>query len=420
MIPAINQGTLINNRFLIQKLLGQGGFGRTYLAFDNQRFDEPCVLKEFVSPTSQKDQLQKCRELFQREAKILYKINHPQVPKFIGWLVDEQRVFIVQEYIDGKTYSEILSSRLNQTAKPFSEAEVRKWLIDIFPVLEYLHKQNILHRDISLDNVMLKHNQYKPVLIDFGIAQDKLVQAPSDFLSLHYSVRNSIVGKIGYSPPEQLRWGYSYPSSDIYSIGICAVVLLSGKMPYMLIDESLNWQWQSQVNISDQLTSILEKMLAELPGERYQSVAEIMQLLNDSRLATDETAVKNILTDKVNISKSNNQKVIGQDIEESILLEKLEKRLIEYNEINSELLLQQPSGFKQNFLETCRQELTNIIGPIASIVIENTLKKYSGFIPNQILEDLAATIPNPKKAELFKEAIYNQPLANLILLLSKE
>ncbi|RUS94199.1 hypothetical protein DSM106972_093960 [Dulcicalothrix desertica PCC 7102] len=424
MIPAINQGTLIDNRYLIQKLLGQGGFGRTYLAFDNQRFGETCVLKEFVPPTYREDKLQKCRELFEREAKILYQINHPQVPKFLARLADGQRVFIVQEYIDGKTYSEILSSRLNQTAKAFSETEVRKWLTDILPVLEYLHGQNIVHRDISLDNVMLKHNQSKPVLIDFGIAKDTFTQIPSDFLNIHYSVRNSIVGKIGYSPPEQLRWGYSYPSSDIYSLAICAVVLLSGKMPHMLVDESLNWQWQSQVNISNYFASILEKMLAKIPSERYQSPTEIIRLLNNlhnnSHLVADAVPIKDTLTEKVNISMPNHQQVVDHDLEELIILQKLEKTLLEYNKLNSELPLQQFTGFKQQFLEICRQELTNIIGPIASIVIEHTVKKYSNFIPNQLLVDLAAKIPNQEKAQHFKEAIYNQPLANFILLLSKE
>lgn len=232
MIAEINPGTLVNNRYLIQKILGQGGFGRTYLAFDNQRFGEACVLKEFVPTTNNASIIRKSQELFEREAKVLHQIQHPQIPKFLAWLTDNQRLFIVQEYIDGKTYSQILSERLTARNKPFSETEVRKWLLDILPVLEYIHERKIIHRDISLENVMLRSEESKPVLIDFGVVKEKFTQILSADENQQYVVKASVVGKIGYSPPEQLRLGQCYPSSDIYALGVSAVILLTGKMPY--------------------------------------------------------------------------------------------------------------------------------------------------------------------------------------------
>jgi serine/threonine protein kinase len=143
MISEIPAGTLINNRYLIHKLLGQGGFGRTYLAFDKHRFGETCVLKEFVPPTTQEDILNKSKELFEREAKVLYQIEHPQIPKFLASVTDGKRLFLVQEYIDGKTYSQILrdrvasplENRISQTGKAFSENEVKIWLQGILPIL---------------------------------------------------------------------------------------------------------------------------------------------------------------------------------------------------------------------------------------------------------------------------------------------
>ena len=173
----------------------------------------------------------------------------------------------MQEYIDGKTYSQLLQERLSHQNQPFSEAEVIHWLMDLLPVLDYLHTQKIIHRDISLDNLMLPNDQSKPVLIDFGLVKEKVSQI--------WSV-GTVLGKIGYAPPEQLRIGNSYPSSDLYALGVCAIVLLTGKMPNLLMHESLEWQWRSYVNITDSLASILDKMLAEKPTQRYQSAKEIL------------------------------------------------------------------------------------------------------------------------------------------------
>ncbi|NJR15393.1 MAG: serine/threonine protein kinase [Calothrix sp. CSU_2_0] len=282
MISEIPAGTLINNRYLINKLLGQGGFGRTYLAFDKHRFGETCVLKEFVPATNQEEIINKSKELFEREAKVLYQIEHPQIPKFLASVTDNQRLFIVQEYIDGKTYSQILCDRISKKGKAFSENEIKTWLQGILPILEYIHQRKIIHRDISLDNIMLPDNKSQPVLIDFGVVKEKLTQFFStNSNNSHYSLQGSVVGKIGYSPPEQLRLGQCYPSSDLYALGVCAIVLLTGRMPYLLIDESLNWQWQRYTNVSKALAKILDKMLAEKPSDRFQSANEILLELSN-------------------------------------------------------------------------------------------------------------------------------------------
>jgi serine/threonine protein kinase len=208
MLAEIQPGTTIDNRYEIQKVLGQGGFGRTYLAYDHQRFGDLCVLKEFLPSQRAEVTVQKSRVLFEQEARILYQINHPQVPKFSAWFTDNERLFIVQEFVNGKAYSQLLKERLRFEDRAFSEAEVIQWLKDMLPVLDYLHELKIIHRDISLDNIMLCNQQLKPVLIDFGLVKEKI--------SKIWSV-GTVVGKIGYSPPEQLRMGRSYPSSDLYA-----------------------------------------------------------------------------------------------------------------------------------------------------------------------------------------------------------
>ena len=114
--PIIPSGNLNDNRYLIQKVLGQGGLGRTYLALDTRRFEEACLLKEFAPSGSGKHSIQKSRALFKREAEILYHVQHPQIPDFLACFEDDGRKFIVQEYVKVKTYSDLLNARRKQNS----------------------------------------------------------------------------------------------------------------------------------------------------------------------------------------------------------------------------------------------------------------------------------------------------------------
>lgn len=277
----IFQGTLIDGRYRIQRILGQGGFGRTYLVSDERRFDEFCVLKEFIPHMSAASIVQKAKELFQREAKILYELNHPQIPKFIAWFEENGRLFLVQQYIDGKTYAEILSDRLAQ-GQTFTEAEVIQWLTDLLPVLDYLHSCQIVHRDISPDNIMLPTQGERPALIDLGVVKQVMSEVRSG--SLRSTVNTDyalLVGKVGYSPSEQIDRGQCYPSSDLYALAVSALVLLTGKQPDE--QDSLDSWLGHEIKISDRLAQILTKMLAEIPTQRYQSAKEVLRELQQSQ-----------------------------------------------------------------------------------------------------------------------------------------
>ncbi|HEY9598092.1 MAG TPA: serine/threonine-protein kinase, partial [Cyanophyceae cyanobacterium] len=186
MEPPIAAGTILQNRYHLISVLGQGGFGRTYLAEDQGRFNEPCALKELIPPQTGTQALEKSKELFQREAETLYKINHPQVPQFRANFEQDGRLFLVQDYVEGKTYRELLNDRkaqtviqpnLGQAAPPpstgvFSEAEVRQLLLQMLPVLDHIHSKNIIHRDITPDNIILRNSDRMPVLIDFGVVKE--------------------------------------------------------------------------------------------------------------------------------------------------------------------------------------------------------------------------------------------------------
>ncbi|MDJ0636029.1 MAG: serine/threonine-protein kinase [Xenococcaceae cyanobacterium MO_188.B29] len=279
-------GTTIDNRYLIQKVLGQGGLGRTYLAFDTHRFNEPCVLKEFAPLGSGQYDLSKSRDLFKREAKILHQITHPQIPKFLACFEGKGRLFLVQEYVKGKTYSQILQER-QQQGQVFAETEVVRWLMNMLPILTYIHQRGIIHRDISPDNIMQPQGEELPVLIDFGVGKlmnlpyaDKGNQSGSHYHS--FVGKMSFVGKIGYAPREQISMGRCSENSDLYALGVTALVLLTGKMPTLLLDYyTLEWQWHKYVQISPGLAQILDKMTEDIPMERYQSAQEVIDSLRE-------------------------------------------------------------------------------------------------------------------------------------------
>ncbi|KAF3888112.1 MULTISPECIES: serine/threonine-protein kinase [Nostocales] len=396
MLAEIQPGTLIGHRYLINKLLGKGGFGRTYLVYDTQRFGEPCVLKEFVPPNTSERLLNKYRDLFEREAKVLYQINHPQIPKFLAWLTEEERLFIVQEYIDGRTYSQLLRDRLSQQKKPFSEAEVIQWLLELLSVLDYLHQLNIIHRDIAPDNVIHSQKQSKPVLIDFGIVKQKVSEVwNTDPENDQHSVMGSVVGKIGYSPPEQLRMGQCYPCSDLYALAVSAIVLMTGKMPNLLLDPSLKWKWRSYAQVSPQLGEILEKMLAENPLDRYQSAKEVIdELQSCSHLASGNSDAI-LLEQKVQTDRNSELKTAKTGEAKDNTPEKQK-----FSDIKTSI--ENTLGINSEFLASCQEELTSFVGPFASVLLKNTLNQFPQLTPNELVERLAVAIPHPERSREFR------------------
>jgi serine/threonine protein kinase len=276
MQPPISLGTLLQQRYRVTKVLGQGGFGRTYLAQDTGCFDEMCVLKEF-SPTDRgRDAMKKSKELFQREAQVLYQINHPQIPKFRANFEEQKRLFLVQEYAEGKTVAKTLSERL-KNSNTFTEGEAVKFLQDMLPVLTHIHSMGIIHRDISPDNIIFRDRDKLPVLIDFGVVKAGVTQLEVS-TQIH---QGTTVGKAGYAPGEQLQTGEAYANSDLYALAVTVVVMMTGRKPESLIDKStMTWKWHQWVpTLTPWFAKILNKMLSRVPNSRYQSANEVSQAL---------------------------------------------------------------------------------------------------------------------------------------------
>ncbi|MHC5855716.1 protein kinase domain-containing protein [Nostoc sp.] len=287
MSYSIQPGLTLGDRYVIVRQIGQGGFGRTYLAEDVNRFRELCVLKEFSPQVQTAYVVQKAEELFEREASVLYKLQHPQIPRFRELLRlnlgGKEYLFLVQDYVEGETYNSLLNARIQQGLR-FTEAEVRQLLQQILPVLEYIHSIGVIHRDISPDNLMLRTVDKLPVLIDFGGVKQVVATVASEYYQpgmVASSPSPTLLGKIGFAPPEQMQTGLVSPHSDLYALAASMLVLLTGKQPQELIDTyTLSWQWRREVNLSQILAQVLDKMLSARPGDRYQSARQVLQAIN--------------------------------------------------------------------------------------------------------------------------------------------
>jgi serine/threonine-protein kinase len=388
-IPA---GTLIGGRYRIQRLLGQGGFGRSYLVLDTQRFDELCVLKEFVPANQSRQVLQKAIGLFKQEAKSLYQIAHPQVPKFLAGFTQSQRLFIVQEYVNGITYAQLLQQR-KQQGRLFSEAEIIQWLRDLLPVLEYLHSLNLIHRDIAPDNIMFSRDRGLPVLIDFGLVKDSITWSV-DAADSGYVKHNSRLGKSGYSPPEQLGMGQCYPCSDLYALGVTAIVLLTGKNPNSLVDPTtLQWTWQSFVKLRTPLGQVLDRLIMPKPRDRFQSAREVLDAMQKLPIPQRSSLPTSAAT-SVSHAETLNQ------------IEKFqEKQITDAVEMAAPSSPALSSMTSSAFMEQCCQELTRCVGPIARFLIDSTLNHYPDITPQGFIEVLTSQISDPRRATAFKSSI---------------
>jgi serine/threonine protein kinase, bacterial len=294
MTNPIYPGITLSNHYRIVRELGHGGFGRTYLAEDAHRFNEPCVLKEFAPQVHGTYALQKSEELFEREAGVLYKLKHNQIPNFRELfrvnISDRGYLFLVQDYIPGQTYRFLLDARKRNGSR-FIEAEINQLLIQLLPVLEYTHSLGVIHRDISPDNLILRSSDGMPVLIDFGGVKEVAATAESLFAENNSTPAPATrIGKLGYAPAEQMQMGIVCPHSDLYALAATVLVLLTGKEPHQLLDSyTLNWNWRSQCSISPNLALVLDKMLAHGPTDRYSSAREVLHALSGNQPAMPQS-----------------------------------------------------------------------------------------------------------------------------------
>lgn len=286
----VTVGVLLGDRYRITKEIGQGGFGRTYLCEDVNRFNELCVLKEFAPQVQGTALLTKAQQLFEREAGVMYRLQHPQIPMFREMFRVNRggvgQLFLVQDYVGGDNYQQLLRQKLQQGQK-FTEIEITEFLRQILPVLGYIHSLGVIHRDISPDNLIKRSSDGLPVLIDFGGVKQVAVNAATQYMSgnLGHSEVPTRLGKVGYAPNEQMQRGVVFPHSDLYALAATTLVLLTGKEPPDLIDpQNFTWNWREYISLNPTLAAILDRMLQLRPNDRFESAQDILTALNSGNL----------------------------------------------------------------------------------------------------------------------------------------
>ncbi|MEI6369262.1 MAG: SUMF1/EgtB/PvdO family nonheme iron enzyme [Nostocales cyanobacterium ELA608] len=304
---------LLDDRYRPIKFLGEGGFGRTFQAIDEKRLNTPCVIKQFLPQQTGSAALAKATELFQQEAKRLQELGkHPQIPDLEAFFPQDGRLYLVQDFIDGQN---LLEEFENQGR--LKEPQIRIILTELLPVLQFIHDNQVIHRDLKPENIIRSKNG-QLFLIDFGVSKET-----SGTILTRVG---TVTGTPGYAPPEQFR-GMVYHSSDLYSLAVTCVRLLTGHFQKAdgadeLFDtRKMQWQWQKYVSLSQELTTVLETMLQDIPTRRYDSAAEVLAALANQKTIVIPTPI-NPPKPRANINVNiNAQSSFTEDLGKGIKLE---------------------------------------------------------------------------------------------------
>ncbi|NDJ21254.1 YARHG domain-containing protein [Nostoc sp. B(2019)] len=267
---------LLNDRYQVIRTLGAGGFGETYLAEDTYMPSKRrCVVKQ-LRPIQNNPQIyQLVQERFQREAAILEELGGAtdQIPVLYAYFSTNGQFYLVQEWIEGDT----LTAKLQKQGL-FSERTVQEILVNLLPVLDYVHSRQIVHRDIKPDNIMVRHRDGKTVLIDFGAVRESMGTMVN---SQGNPTSSIVIGTPGYMPSEQAA-GRPVYSSDLYSLGITAIYLLTGRQPQQLEIDSQTGEivWRQYAShVSPIIAGVIDKVIAYHPRDRYPTARAMLDAL---------------------------------------------------------------------------------------------------------------------------------------------
>ncbi|TVP58810.1 MAG: FHA domain-containing protein [Nodularia sp. (in: Bacteria)] len=250
-------------QYQVLRILGQGGMGTTYLAWDAAGLTEGkpqlLVLKQMNADMAK---IAKAQELFEREAHTLKSLDHPGVPKYYDFFVVAGKKYLAMELVHGHD----LEKRVYATG-PVTPSQAIAWMIQTCEILEYLHSQKppLIHRDIKPANLMVRNSNNQIVVLDFGAVKE-IGTTPG-----------TRIGAEGYCAPEQER-GQPLTQSDLYAIGPTLIFLLTGENPFKFLrhrGQSSRFDVVKIPTISPQLRAIIERVTQQLPRDRYQSAKEL-------------------------------------------------------------------------------------------------------------------------------------------------
>src|SRR5579863_2770921 len=260
----LEAGTVLQRRYAIQRLIGGGGMGMVYLAHDQRLSNRPCAIKEMVDHFIDPQQRIEANDYFAREADTLAQLKHPAIPAITDRFDDQNRHYLVMEYVEGRNLEEELAVR----GGPLPEGLVIDIARQLCDVLAYLHGLTppIVYRDMKPSNVMLTGNG-RVVLVDFGIA--RLFKAQR---------KGTMIGTLGFAPPEQYQ-GLADPRGDIYSLGATLHYVISGRDPEKFPPFSFPPLRELRPDVSRNLAGAIDHALAYEMGDRPASARDFRDML---------------------------------------------------------------------------------------------------------------------------------------------
>ncbi|MHC5599346.1 MAG: protein kinase domain-containing protein [Nostoc sp.] len=285
-------GKLLDHRYQVIRVLAMGGFGQTYIAQDTRRPGNPICVVKHLKPGTDPRVFDTAKRLFNSEAETLEKLgNHDQIPRLLAYFDENQEFYLVQEYIEGHTLAEELIP-----GKRWSESQVIQLLQQVLEILEFVHRQGVIHRDIKPDNIIRRASDNKLVLVDFGAVKQLRTQLVTVGGQASATV---VIGTPGYMPTEQGQ-GKPRPNSDIYSLGIIAIQAFTGLSPTELQEDQDTGEiiWQHSVTMNPRLAAVLSKMVSYHFKDRYQNATEALQASFEAinpvpALSTPQESAKN-------------------------------------------------------------------------------------------------------------------------------
>lgn len=264
------RGQVLHNRYRIVKLVGQGGFGAVYRAWD-LRLKIPCALKENFGLSAEG------QHQFQQEAAVLANLRHPNLPRMFDYFqVPGQGQYLVMEFFEG----EDLEKKVISSGSPLPQAQAIEWIDQICDALDYLHSQSppIIHRDVKPANIKIAPDN-KAVLIDFG--SFKVYDSTSK------TIGTARTYSPGYAPFEQYGVGGTDARTDVYAVGATLYYLLTGQEPLESVTRlagiALPDPQELNTGLGNEIAAIIKRAMAVMPDKRFQSIADLQAVINKSR-----------------------------------------------------------------------------------------------------------------------------------------
>lgn len=296
--------TLQGGKYIIKKVLGQGGFGITYLA-ENTMLEGKVAIKEFffkeycsrdeatsyvtIGTSGNRELVERFKQKFIKEARTIFKLNHPNIVRILDIFEENGTAYYVMDYIEGESLGDMLKRR-----GAIPEAEAVGYIKEVSSALSYIHGKSINHLDIKPNNIMKRQEDGKILLIDFGVSKQYDAETAEGTTTTPVGI------SYGYSPAEQYeKNGVSSfsPQSDIYSLGATLYKLITGDTPPEAIKVAqMDGILPVDASISGNIKNAITKAIQFRKEDRPQTVSEFLSIIDSSNCA-DSCAINQTIED---------------------------------------------------------------------------------------------------------------------------